>query len=127
MGDRIGIVGLNGCGKSTLLSLVTGTLTSTKGAITRHPRLKLGYYAQHAVEDVQSRARVNPEISALGMLSADAGDEMTEQDMRALLGSFGLSGRIASDVPVCKLSGGQLVGPRCLFAMRISWTDACLV
>ena len=113
MGDRVGIVGLNGCGKSTLLNLITGTMTSARGIITRHPRLKLGYFRQHAVEDVQSRARVNPEITALGMLSADAGDEMTEQDMRALLGSFGLPGRTASDVPVGKLSGGQLVGQLC--------------
>ena len=113
MGDRVGIVGLNGCGKSTLLNLITGTLTSTRGIVTRHPRLKLGYFAQHAIDDVQQRARVSPGITALAMLSADASDEMTEQDMRGLLGSFGLQGRTASDVPVGKLSGGQLVSPLC--------------
>ena len=119
MGDRVGIVGLNGCGKSTLLNLITGTLTSTRGNVKRHPRLRLGYFAQHAIDDVKHRARVNAGISALAMLSADAGDEMTEQDMRALLGSFGLQGRTASDVPVDKLSGGQLVSPLGYFSFGL--------
>jgi len=44
---------------------------------------------------------------------------MTDQDMRALLGSLGLQGRIVSDVPISKLSGGQLVR---LALARILWT-----
>ena len=43
------------------------------------------------------------------MLAADVGDEMTVQELRGFLGSLGLPGRTASDVPITKLSGGQLV------------------
>lgn len=109
MGDRVGIVGLNGCGKSTLIKIVTDTAKPVKGNVTWHPRLRLGYYSQHAVEELQAIGRNDLSRTALNMLAADAGDEMSEQDMRALLGSFGLHGQTASDVPVGKLSGGQLV------------------
>lgn len=109
MGDRVGIIGLNGCGKSTLIKILTDATTPTMGHRTRHPRLKLGYYSQRAVEDLQSVGRSDALITALNMLAADAGNDMTEQEMRGLLGSMGLPGRIASDVPIAKLSGGQLV------------------
>ena len=126
-GDRIGVVGFNGCGKSSLLKAITGTIASVKGTITKHSRLRIGYYSQHAVEELQNRAQADPSETALRVLSADAGGEMTEQEMRGLLGSFGLPGRTASDVPVGKLSGGQLVSfirfflseSTCLFDLQV--------
>lgn len=108
-GDRIGIVGLNGGGKTTLLNLLTESLRPNKGIVTRHPRLKLGYYSQHAVEDLQTLGRADPALTALKLLAADSAGALAEQEMRGLLGSFGLQGRTASDVPLAKLSGGQLV------------------
>lgn len=109
MGSHVSVVGLNGSGKSTLIKLLIEDLKPTSGSVTRHPRLKLGYYSQLAVEELRAAGAAEPSRSALNTLTADAGDAMEESEIRALLGSFGLTGRIASDVPVAKLSGGQLV------------------
>lgn len=118
MGDRIGIVGLNGCGKSTLIKLLTDTTKPTKGTATRHPRLRMGYYSQHAVEDLQALGRSTPDLTALALLTQDVSAELDEGELRGLLGSLGLPGRIASDVPITKLSGGQLVR---LALARLLW------
>lgn len=118
MGDRIGVVGLNGCGKSTLIKLLTDTMKPTKGSVTRHPRLRMGYYSQHAVEDLQSLGRANPDLTALSLMTTDVNSELDQGELRGLLGSLGLPGRTASDVPLSKLSGGQLVR---LALARILW------
>ncbi|KAI5463410.1 P-loop containing nucleoside triphosphate hydrolase protein [Mariannaea sp. PMI_226] len=112
MGDRVGILGLNGAGKSTLIKMLVEKTRPTSGTIANHPRLKLGYYSQHAVEDLQTLGRAEPTLTALGLLTREAEDvteELSEGDLRGLLGKVGLPGRIASDIPVMKLSGGQVV------------------
>jgi len=109
MGSRIGIVGLNGSGKSTLVKLVTEVASPTRGTVTRHPRLKLGYYSQLAVEELRAAGMADPSMTALSTLAAEAAGEMDEADMRGFLASFHLAGNTASHVPVAKLSGGQLV------------------
>ncbi|KAK3687356.1 ABC transporter [Podospora appendiculata] len=136
VGDRIGILGLNGSGKSTLIRLLVDTdgaaaAKPAKGQITRHPRLKLGYYAQHAVEALQALARAEADagLTALALLTreirADGQTDLAEGEIRGILGTLGLPGRLASDVPILKLSGGQLV--RCELA-RILWRrPQCLV
>ncbi|PQE24250.1 ABC transporter protein [Rutstroemia sp. NJR-2017a BVV2] len=124
MGDRIGIVGLNGSGKSTLLSLLTETAKPTKGTVTRHPRLRLAYYSQHSVEDLQSLSRVTPELTALSLMTEDVDKLLKEQEIRGLLGGLGLQGRIVSDVPIGKLSGGQLVR---LALARLLWREPQLL
>jgi ATPase subunit of ABC transporter with duplicated ATPase domains len=118
MGDRVGVVGLNGCGKSTLIKLLTDTAKPTKGTITRHPRLRMGYYSQHAVEDLQALGRSESELTALALLTREVEGELDEGELRGLLGSLGLPGRTASDVPVTKLSGGQVVR---LALARLLW------
>jgi ATPase subunit of ABC transporter with duplicated ATPase domains len=122
--DRIGIVGLNGSGKSTLLNLLTEVTKPTRGTFTKHPRLRLGYYSQHSVEDLQALGRATPEHTALSLLTADVAGEMDEGAIRGLLGSLGLPGRIASDVPLTKLSGGQLVR---LALARLLWKSPQLL
>jgi ATPase subunit of ABC transporter with duplicated ATPase domains len=125
MGDRIGILGLNGAGKSTLIKLLVEESRPTSGTMTTHPRLKLGYYSQHAVEALQALARVEPSLTALGLLTREVEGELDEGELRGLLGSLGLPGRVASDIAINKLSGGQLV--RCELA-RILWRcPHCLV
>jgi ATPase subunit of ABC transporter with duplicated ATPase domains len=125
MGDRIGILGLNGAGKSTLIKLLVGDERPTTGTLTTHPRLKLGYYGQQAVEALQNLGRAETELTSLALLTREVGGDLDEGEIRGMLGSLGLPGRLASDVPICKLSGGQLV--RCELA-RILWKRPhCLV
>lgn len=129
MGDRVGIVGLNGTGKSTLISLLVDSAKPTRGTVTTHPRLHLGYYSQHAVEALQRRAAApahdGEPLTALSLLKSEVDGALEEGEIRGLLGSLGLPGRLASDVPISKLSGGQLV--RCELA-RILWKRPhCLV
>ncbi|KAJ5226429.1 hypothetical protein N7468_007654 [Penicillium chermesinum] len=118
MGDRVGIMGLNGSGKSTLIGVLTGNLSSPKGKVTTHSRLKTGYYSQHSVEELQDLGRSQAGLTALGLLMAETGSSLGEGEVRALLSSMGLAGRTVSDVPVAKLSGGQLVR---LALARIVW------
>ncbi|KAF5023671.1 hypothetical protein F66182_4237 [Fusarium sp. NRRL 66182] len=125
MGDRIGVLGLNGAGKSTLIKLLVEERRPTSGTLTTHPRLKLGYYSQHAVEALQALGRAEPTLTALALLTREVDGQRTEGDLRGLLGELGLPGRIASDIPLCKLSGGQVV--RCEL-VRLLWRRPhCLV
>ncbi|EFE30966.1 uncharacterized protein ARB_02160 [Trichophyton benhamiae CBS 112371] len=118
MGDRVGILGLNGCGKSTLLKILVGTNEPTQGKLSRHPRLKLGYYSQHSVEELQELGRSSPTETGLSLLCRETEGVLDEGEVRGMLSSLGLPGRTASDVPVCQLSGGQLVR---LALARILW------
>lgn len=48
--ERWCILGVNGAGKSTLLKLVVGAADPDVGTISRGPSVKLGYFAQHAMD-----------------------------------------------------------------------------
>ncbi|CAL5867004.1 uncharacterized protein PFLUO_LOCUS1216 [Penicillium psychrofluorescens] len=119
IGDRVGIMGLNGSGKTTLVRVLTGGIPSSKGKVTTHSRLKVGYYGQHSVEELQDRGRIEPSLTALALLMAEVEGSLNEGEVRGLLSSMGLAGRVVSDVPVSKLSGGQLVR---LALARIVWS-----
>ncbi|KAJ7734035.1 P-loop containing nucleoside triphosphate hydrolase protein [Mycena maculata] len=114
-GGRCAFVGANGQGKSTIAKLIMGTLKPTKGTITRHPLLKIGYFSQHSVEELSSpptRAASDGPVTALSYFMEHfeaKGETVVEQDARKCLGSFGLQGKIASDTPLSQLSGGQKV------------------
>lgn len=124
IGDRVGIMGLNGSGKTTLIRIVNGQIPPSKGKVSTHPRLKVGYYGQHSVEELQERGQSEPSLTALGLLMAETEGHLNEGAIRGLLSSMGLAGRIASDVPVAKLSGGQLVR---LALARIVWNSPQLL
>ncbi|KAK9646513.1 hypothetical protein HCH54_005252 [Aspergillus fumigatus] len=119
MGDRVGIMNLNGSGKTTLIRVLNGQMPPSKGKVSTHPRLKVGYYGQHSVEDLQERGQREPSMTALALLMAETDGCMNEGAVKGLLSSMGLPGRIASDVPVVKLSGGQLVS---VALARIVWS-----
>lgn len=115
-GDKIGILGLNGAGKSTLIKLLVDQLKPSKGTFTAHPRVKIAYYSQHAVDSLKTMQLPQQDpnaipcaLASLNQRAAELGEELTEQDSRGLLGSMGLPGRVATDIPVSRLSGGQLV------------------
>ncbi|KAE8401989.1 P-loop containing nucleoside triphosphate hydrolase protein [Aspergillus pseudonomiae] len=124
MGDRVGLMGLNGCGKSTLIRVLVGNALPTKGKVSTHSRLKLGYYSQHSIEDLQEQGQFDPSLTALGFMSKATDGIMGEGQLRGLLSSLGLQGRIASDVPVSRLSGGQLVR---LALAKVIWNSPHLL
>ncbi|KAL1719921.1 P-loop containing nucleoside triphosphate hydrolase protein [Schizophyllum commune] len=109
-GDRIGLVGKNGEGKSTLVKLLVGELQPTRGEVARHPRLALGYYSQHSVEQLSrpSMGKKSALQHFMEEMRAVNSIDVDEQTSRAFLGSFGLHGRTAT-IPVGMLSGGQKV------------------
>ncbi|KAE8381701.1 P-loop containing nucleoside triphosphate hydrolase protein [Aspergillus bertholletiae] len=125
MGDRVGILGLNGAGKSTLIRVMVGETDPTSGTKTTHPRLRLGYYCQHSIEALQALGQSESTLTSLSLLTREVDQQMSEGEIRGLLSQLGLPGRIASDVPLCKLSGGQLV--RCELARLLWRRPHCLV
>lgn len=107
MDDRIGLLGANGNGKSTLIKLIAGRLKPMNGRLQKSPKLRVGYFAQHQLEDLV------PASTAFQHLRTVMGME-PESRIRAHLGKFGLEGPCA-DVEVEKLSGGEKA--RLVFAM----------
>jgi ATP-binding cassette subfamily F protein 3 len=97
--DRIALIGANGNGKSTLTKLLTGRLPPMSGQITRAERLKVAYFAQHQLDEL------NPDASPydhVRRLMPDA----PEARVRARVGAIGFSGDSA-DTRVANLSGGE--------------------
>jgi ATP-binding cassette subfamily F protein 3 len=97
--DRIALLGANGNGKSTFVKLIAGRLAPMRGTLTRAERLKVAYFAQHQLDEL------DPAASAylhLRRLMPDA----AEPRVRARAGAIGFSGEMA-DTAVGKLSGGE--------------------
>uniref|UniRef100_A0AAR2KKI4 ATP-binding cassette sub-family F member 3 n=1 Tax=Pygocentrus nattereri TaxID=42514 RepID=A0AAR2KKI4_PYGNA len=97
--SRICIVGENGAGKSTLLKLLMGELTPLSGTRHAHRNLKIGYFSQHHVDQLDLNV-----CSVELLLSKFPG--RTEEEYRRQLGRYGISGELATR-PVASLSGGQ--------------------
>ena len=97
--ERWCVMGVNGAGKSTLLKLVTGTTEPDEGRVTMGGSVKLGYFAQHAMELLEGEHTV---FQSLESSFPQAG----QGSLRALAGCFGFSG---DDVEKkCRvLSGGE--------------------
>ena len=84
-GERWCVMGVNGAGKSTLLKLVTGTTQPDTGNVTVGASVKLGYFAQHAME------LLDGDRTVLEMLM-DEFPRATQASLRTLAGCFGFSG-----------------------------------
>ena len=97
--DRIAFLGRNGNGKTTLARLLSGALPPMAGAMQASGKLRVGYFAQHQIEDLV------PEDTPLQHMSRVLPDAPPET-VRAQLGRFGFSGDKAT-VPVAVLSGGE--------------------
>ena len=98
-GDRIGLLGRNGAGKSTLIKLLAGELAPLGGACDTARDLKIGYFAQHQVE------QLHPQHSPLEHLQ-QIDSRAREQDLRDYLGGFGFGGDRVS-MPTAPFSGGE--------------------
>jgi ATP-binding cassette subfamily F protein 3 len=98
-GARIGLLGPNGAGKSTLIKNLAGELSPIGGRLVRGENLVVGYFAQHQLDSLDSKA------SPLLHLQRLAPTER-EQTLRDFLGGFDFRGaRI--DEPVLNFSGGE--------------------
>lgn len=97
--DRIALLGANGNGKTTFARLLAGDLSPFEGAMTRHKKLRVGYFAQHQEESLTLDATP---VAHLARLLPD----WAEDRLRARLGQFGLSEQRAV-TPVKNLSGGE--------------------
>ncbi|MGE0282021.1 MAG: ABC-F family ATP-binding cassette domain-containing protein [Rhizobiaceae bacterium] len=108
--ERWCVMGVNGAGKSTLLKLVAGESNPDQGTVARGPSVRMGYFAQHAMEVLDADQTV---LRFLEESFPQAG----QAPLRALAGCFGFSGdEIEKKCRV--LSGGEkarLVMARMLF------------
>jgi ATPase subunit of ABC transporter with duplicated ATPase domains len=97
--ERWCVLGVNGAGKSTLLKLVAGAAAPDGGQVTVGASVKMGYFAQHAMDLLAG------EQSVFGWLES-AFPQASQGSLRALAGAFGFSG---DDVEKrCRvLSGGE--------------------
>jgi ATPase subunit of ABC transporter with duplicated ATPase domains len=97
--ERWCVMGVNGAGKSTLLKLIAGTSQPDAGSVAIGASVKMGYFAQHAMELLDGDATI---FQSLEGSFPQAG----QGSLRALAGCFGFSG---DDVEKrCRfLSGGE--------------------
>jgi ATP-binding cassette subfamily F protein 3 len=102
-GSRIALLGRNGAGKSTLMKLLAGELTAFDGRRTEARDLKIGYFAQHQLEQLSVD---DSPLGHLKRLGGEAAARATEQELRSFLGSFGFSGERVFE-PVGPFSGGE--------------------
>ena len=97
--ERWCVMGVNGAGKSTLLKLIAGATEPDEGGVKLGASVKMGYFAQHAMDLLDGEATVFQWLEAK---FPQAG----QGSLRALCGAFGFSG---DDVEKrCRvLSGGE--------------------
>ena len=102
-GSRIALLGRNGAGKSTLMKLLAGELAALSGKRTEARDLRIGYFAQHQLEQLSIDESPMAHLKRLG---GSAAGRATEQDLRNFLGKFGFSGDRVFE-PVGPFSGGE--------------------
>ena len=97
--SRVALVGPNGAGKSTLIKLIVGENEPTLGRCQRHRKLRIGYFSQHHVDQLDLKS------SPLDFLRSKFANR-TLEEYRHQLGAFGVTGALALQT-IATLSGGQ--------------------
>jgi len=110
--DRIALLGRNGNGKTTLARLLAAQLAPMEGAVNASGRMKVGYFTQYQVEELDG---ADTPVQHMARLMKGA----TPSAVRAQLGRFGFSGDKAT-TEVRKLSGGE----RARLALALITRDA---
>jgi len=98
-GERWCVMGRNGAGKTTLLKIVAGALSPDAGDVKLGASLKLGYFAQQALD------LLDPDLTIEEQLQRDFPDESIGV-LRNLAGAFQFSGD-EIDKKIRALSGGE--------------------
>ena len=98
-GERWCVMGRNGAGKTTLLKMIAGTLPPDRGAVRIGASVKMGYFAQQALD------LLDPDLTIWEQIEKDFPHESTGV-LRNLLGAFQFSGDDA-DKKIRSLSGGE--------------------
>jgi len=98
-GEIVLVRGRNGAGKTTLLKMVAGALKPDSGEIRLGASLKMGYFAQQALE------LLNPDLTIWEQVETDFPQESIGA-LRSLLGAFQFSGEDV-DKKIRALSGGE--------------------
>jgi ATP-binding cassette, subfamily F, member 3 len=97
--DRIGLLGSNGNGKSTFAKLLGGRLAPMSGRMTRAPKLEVGFFAQHQVDDLDTSGTPYSHV-------AERMRGEPEAKIRGRAALIGFSGARA-DTKILALSGGE--------------------
>lgn len=97
-GDKIALIGANGKGKSTLLRIIADSENYTGERKWGH-NVEESFYAQHQLEALNINNTILDEMK-------ECGSQMTELELRSLLGCFLFSGDDA-DKKIRVLSGGE--------------------
>lgn len=98
-GDRIALIGPNGAGKSTLIKALAAQLAPRAGEIVCAKNLRIGYFAQHQLDQLRLEASPLAHLQALDKRARD-------QDLRDFLGGFGFHGDEAQ-AAIAPFSGGE--------------------
>jgi len=98
-GERIGLLGKNGAGKTTLIKLLAEELAPLTGKRVEGKDLKIGYFAQHQLEQLR------PDESPLQHMQK-LDPQTREQEFLNYLGGFDFRGEMAM-TPCANFSGGE--------------------
>ena len=99
-GARIALLGPNGAGKSTLVKLLAGELRPTNGKLEMAPDIRIGYFAQHQLENLDGGATPLQHMERLA-------PKETTLALRTFLGRFGLGGDSEEDRKSTRLNSSH--------------------
>jgi ATP-binding cassette subfamily F protein 3 len=97
--DRIGLLGANGNGKSTLAKLIAGRLPLFSGKLVRAPKLSVGFFAQHQIDELDDQGTPYSHVARLMPAAAQSA-------VRARVAQMGFA-QSKADTSITQLSGGE--------------------